>query len=636
MTKRWKEGCLGLMLAASLFLLTGCFVQPDPSLEPLTISDGTMPFGTASSLPTAAPTPSPEPEPTATPDDWQQNSEQDWEDWSAGVLPTTTPRTAATAEPDAVSWQTSKDDYNAGYPVLMLGSTGSDVADLQAQLTQLRYYSGTIDGRYSSATQDAVRAFQEKNGLTPDGIAGRETQDLLYSTAAVANVISAEAQEESYVLLKQGSAGLDVRLLQARLMELGYYAGGVDGIYGSTTVDAGKAFQRASGLSADGQAGVQTQTKLYSTAAKYSGNPVAMADADESRRLSLGMTGNDVYALQQRLIQLRYLDGVADGVFGMETQEALVAYQRANGLTADGTTTAATWRKLNGSSKAASATPTPVPSMTATMHEGDSGQNVYLLQAKLFELGYYAGRIDGRYGAETSEAVRAFQRANGLAADGIAGKGTLKQLNSGRAVAAGSAEALQAESSAAVSAEDLSTMRKGDSGSGVTALQQQLVALGYMKAADGQFGSGTDRAVKLFQEANGLTADGIAGPGTLRVLFGNDAVAYDEYFGGGKGTQQTGQAPVTRATATPRPNTNVTLQWQSSGSDVLQYQKRLVQLGYLAAKSATGQFNQPTVEATKAFQTMHGLKVDGAAGKDTLTLVYSSAAKNANGDIPGD
>ena len=616
-----RRALLAAVLTAALYALTGC-VQPDPSLQPITVSDPSVPFGTASALPTA--TPRQTPEPTETPDaEWVGNSQEDWQSWSDGALPTTTPRQAATAEPGQASWQTSADDYNAGYPVLMLGSTGQDVADLQAQLTYLRYYTGAIDGRYTQETREAVVAFQEKNGLTADGVAGRETQDLLYASGAKASVISADAQQEEYLLLKQGAAGIEVRRLQARLMELGYYAGGVDGLYGATTAEAVKAFQRANGLSADGQAGTQTQSRLYSASARYSQSPAATADPGENRRLSLGMTGNDVYALQQRLIQLRYLDGVPDGVFGQETRDALIAYQKANGLTADGETGAATWRKLNGSSRAASASATAAPASTATLHEGESGEAVYAMQARLFELGYFSGRVDGRYGAETTEAVKAFQRANGLSADGVFGKGTRTRLYSAQATAAGAAPAApEAEQDPA----SLPTMRKGDRGEHVRMLQERLSALGYLSGADGQFGSGTDRAVKLFQEANGLTADGVAGPGTLAILFGNDAVAY----------RQRAAAAEPTPSPTPMPDTGTVLQWQSEGLAVLQYQERLTALGYLAARYATGTFNQQTVDATKAFQRMNGLKVDGAAGPDTLKRCYSDAALGAGGSAMGD
>ena len=49
------------------------------------------------------------------------------------------------------------------------------------------------------------------------------------------------------------------------------------------------------------------------------------------------------------------------------------------------------------------------------------------MQARLFELGYYNGRIDGRYSSETTAAVKAFQKANGLSADGIAGQDVYKR-----------------------------------------------------------------------------------------------------------------------------------------------------------------------------------------------------------------
>ena len=432
MKRNIKKMALAAMLAGMLGGLTGCFIQPDPTLDPLQISDGTVPFGTVQALPTNTPTPVPQNTPTPTPDTWQSSDQSTWEDWSGGSLPTTTPKTAATVAPGAQSWQTSTQDYNAGYPVLRVGSTGSDVSDLQARLTELGYYTGTIDGKYSTGTQSAVTEFQSRNGLTADGIAGRATQDKLYSASAQPKTVSASAADSGYTLLKEGASGLEVRKLQGRLAELGYYAGGVDGIYGSTTTSAVKAFQRANGLSGDGQAGSQTQTKLYSASAKYAASPVATANPDQTRTLTVGMTGNDVYALQERLIELNYLSGVADGVFGAETQNALTAFQSRNGLTADGTAGASTLKKLNGSCKPAAAT--AEPSGNGTMREGDTGEDVYTLQARLFELGYYNGRIDGRYSSETTAAVKAFQKANGLSADGIAGQGTLNKLNSGNAV----------------------------------------------------------------------------------------------------------------------------------------------------------------------------------------------------------
>ena len=630
-----KRIYLATMLAAMLFLLSGCFIQPDPTLDPLVIHEGVVPFGTAQPLPTNTPTPVAENQPTPTPDAWQSSDQSTWEDWAQGSLPTSTPRTAATAAPGAQSWATSTEDYNAGYPVLMMGSTGTDVSDLQARLTELGYYTGAIDGRYASGTQTAVQEFQERNGLTADGIAGRQTQDLLYSGSAQPKyvTVSASGDAEEYLLLKQGTSGVEVRKLQGRLAELGYYAGGVDGIYGETTASAVKAFQRANGLSGDGQAGVQTQSKLYSSSARYASSPVATANPDATRTLTLGMTGNDVYALQDRLIELHYLTGVADGVFGAETQAALIAFQKNNGLTADGNAGSSTLKKLAGSCKAATrTTPTPAPAGTVTLREGDEGENVYILQAYLFELGYYTGRIDGRFSAETTEAVKAFQRANGLTADGIAGKGTQSKLTSGSAIPAGNANENGQESGTPPQTSELTTLRRGDKSAQVMVMQQYLMELGYLSTQpDGQFGAGTERAVKLFQEANGLTADGVAGKGTLSILYSGSAVAYG---GSSGGSSSSGSSPA--ATATPRPNTDIVIQWESEGDDVRQYQQRLVELGYLSSKYVTGKFNQPTVEATKAFQTMNGLKVDGAAGPQSLKLIYSNDALNADGVRVGD
>lgn len=71
-------------------------------------------------------------------------------------------------------------------------------------------------------------------------------------------------------------------------------------------------------------------------------------------------------------------------------------------------------------------TPTPEP----VLRTGSAGQEVKDLQSRLYTLGYYSGDIDGQFGTGTRDAVSAFQRVNGLDADGIAGSETKSLLYS--------------------------------------------------------------------------------------------------------------------------------------------------------------------------------------------------------------
>ena len=72
-------------------------------------------------------------------------------------------------------------------PPLHNGSKGEKVWQLQERLQQLGYYEGTVDGEFGPGTREAVLLFQKKNGLDMDGLAGEETQRVLYSEEAVPN-----------------------------------------------------------------------------------------------------------------------------------------------------------------------------------------------------------------------------------------------------------------------------------------------------------------------------------------------------------------------------------------------------------------------------------------------------------------
>jgi peptidoglycan hydrolase-like protein with peptidoglycan-binding domain len=126
--------------------------------------------------------------------------------------------------------------------------------------------------------------------------------------------------------------------------------------------------------------------------------------------------------------------------------------------------------------------------------------NVRSLQRQLVWMGFSPGPVDGRYGPLTTQAVKRFQQAHGLVADGIVGPQTHKALAGGSLVSG--AGYLQRGGSPAV-----------------RSLQRRLSRAGFSPGpADGRYGPLTAQAVKRFQHAHRLTADGIAGGPTVHAL----------------------------------------------------------------------------------------------------------------------
>ena len=96
-------------------------------------------------------------------------------------------------------------------------------------------------------------------------------------TADIYNVNSCNEHEGVYVLSKYGSRGTEVRQIQTKLKQLGYYKGSVDGIYGTQTKNAVIAFQKNCGITADGIAGPKTLLYLglgSGSSSGYSSNDI--------------------------------------------------------------------------------------------------------------------------------------------------------------------------------------------------------------------------------------------------------------------------------------------------------------------------------------------------------------------------
>ena len=127
------------------------------------------------------------------------------------------------------------------------------VRDLQRRLAIVGHVAADSLGVYGPATEAAVRAFQERRGLSVDGICGIETWSSLVEAGH-------RLGDRLLYLRSPMLRGDDVAALQALLGALGFDAGRVDGIFGPDTQHAVAEFQRNTGLTTDGICGPATVT----------------------------------------------------------------------------------------------------------------------------------------------------------------------------------------------------------------------------------------------------------------------------------------------------------------------------------------------------------------------------------------
>ena len=526
---------------------------------------------------------------------------------------------------------------------LKVGSSGSEVKKLQQRLKDLGYLKGSVDGDFGAATETAVKNFQANNGLEVDGKAGPATLTKVYSSSArkaattTARTNTPRPTNTPFTSLKNGSTGDDVRRMQNRLIELGYLDGRADGDFGDATEAAVRAFQARNGLTADGKAGTNTLNKLYSSSAKKAAStptatpkrtattkptarPTKTPDVDDlDYYLQQGSSGSKVRTLQNRLIELGWLVGTADGSYSHATEYAVKAFQdRYSSLWVDGVAGPDTLKTLYGAGAATAKT--PAASLGISLEQGDEGAAVKAMQKRLKELGFYKPSVDGDFGSTTKAAVIAFQKANDISATGVATKATLNKLYSASAKdaddlkddEAAREEEDEEESKKEQDPEDTddvtvggyTTLKWGATGADVKKLQQALKNRGYYSGKiDSTFGSGVYAAVKAFQKQYGLKVDGVAGPATQILLYGSTESSV---------------------------NTSTSLKKGSSGTAVRNLQYVLYELGYYDGK-INGEYDNATADAVRAFQINNDITpVDGVAGSKTLRIVYSGNAVGAS------
>ncbi|MHC1786692.1 MAG: peptidoglycan-binding protein [Christensenellales bacterium] len=621
-------------------------------------------------------------------------------------------------------------DLALKYPQLANTMQGAQVKALQGGLIELGFLRGKADAKFGPATLAAVTAFQKMNGLTQTGIADPLTQQKLFEgkpknaagTATEVRTLPAIAG----LILRPGDRGDAIGQLQGRLKELGFYKGGIDAVYGEGTENAVRAFQTASGLKADGIAGANTQALLYQDSAAqtdapatatpeagattapvftqepgeaaypyqttasaavnlrkaaslsgariltipggaalqvlatqgsflkvtyrgYTGYamsgyinvpeqylegktlPMSVTARAHYETLSLGATGQKVKALQQALAELGFYQGAIDGSFGANTLTAVKALQEKNKLRATGIVLPELQELMyeerprsSGGSLVRIATLPPVPGWP--MEQGDKGDAVLALNRSLTSLGLYQAPLGDLYSRDTTAAVKVFQKEHSIKQTGKVDSFTLLAINTlldkptAVPTAAPTPVVTAAVATPTPAAPSQTTLRIGSAGEPVVALQSRLITLQYLKGkADGVFGTQTALAVTAFQRRNDLEADGLAGAETLTRLYsaaakGNEAV-------------DTGNSPD--------PDSAVTLsalKVGDTGSQVKAMQQKLITLKYLTG-GADGVFGPKSFIALQAFQRNNKLSDDGIAGKLTLAKLADPKAIAAGGLI---
>ncbi|MBF2064510.1 MAG: peptidoglycan-binding protein [Calothrix sp. C42_A2020_038] len=321
-------------------------------------------------------------------------------------------------------------------------------------MENLAYLHLAFDYEDCPSSELATFSFLVNRGTSPDWkkLSSRAWRYML----PVALTLSVMAAMSSAFALQKGDQGPSVRQLQQDLRRAGFYQAPITQVYDTRTEDAVKRFQKAAGLQTNGIAGPTTIGKLENWRP-----PTQNAQARKTQNVANTQTKPRAANLQAK------------------------APQQTN----------VTSRHRSSSN---------------ILGKGDEGEEVRILQERLRVAGYYYGNATGIFGPITEDAVKRFQQAYKLEADGLVGPATLRRLPP---IGVGYGEDTPRRQTS-------DKLRLGDRGEAVRVLQEQLIKAGYLEGEpNGYFGPYTADAVKRFQAENYLAASGIAGPTTRAKLY---------------------------------------------------------------------------------------------------------------------
>lgn len=530
---------------------------------------------------------------------------------------------------------------------LRRGSTGTNVRILQKQLSRIAkdypsFGKPAVTGTFDEATENSVKKFQKQFGLTADGIVGKATWykiSFIYVSVKDLAELTSEGETAEGIqsaggwpgtVLRRGSTGSSVEQVQFWLSDLAQFDSSlvrvsVDGSYGTATERAVRAFQQKQNLTADGVVGQTTWNALY--AAWVDAQSDLGGTAWPGTALRRGDTGMEVRLVQfwLRLAADNYSalrTVTVDGSYGAATVSAVTAFQSLFGLTADGVVGRSTWNKLKEvglavANKIVAANVAP-GQFTATTREGSSGTAVRAVQYYLRRLAaYYSDvptvTVDGKFGAATTRAVKAWQTRAGLTVDGVVGRLTFQSLYDAALALDTSGPVVRTVS---LPAPD-TALRPGDAGADVLRLNRMLLFLSQWIpeinfTAGGTPGSTFDPeleiAVRSAQRYFGLDETGVVTAGDWAVF---RQAALD-------------LLAASPAGASPKPGgvwPAGALALGSSGPAVLQVQRWLNVVASVDQTAdfvpESGQFDAATQAALESYQLTAGLEPLGVVDADT-------------------
>ena len=443
--------------------------------------------------------------------------------------------------------------------------------------------------------------------------------------------------------LRRGSTGTNVRILQKQLSRIArdYPSFGkpaVTGTFDEATENSVKKFQKQFSLTADGVVGRPTWNKVsfIYVSVKDLAELTSEGETAEGTQsaggwpgtvLRRGSTGSSVEQVQFWLSDLAQFDSslarvTVDGSYGAATVSAVEAFQTLFGLTSDGVVGRSTWNKLKEvglavANKIVAANVVP-GQFTTTTRAGSSGTAVRAVQYYLRRLAaYYSDvprvAVDGKFGAATTRAVKAWQSRAGLTVDGVVGRLTFQSLYDAAQALEASGPVVRTVSLPAPA----TTLRPGDTGAAVLRLNRLLLFLSQWipeinftasDTPDSTFDLELEIAVRSAQRYFGLTETGAVTAADWKVF--RDAA--EQLLAANPAGPSPKPGGVWPASA---------LAPGSAGPAVLQVQKWL---NIIAAADQTadfvpetGLFDTETQAALESYQLTAGLETLGVVDADT-------------------